>query len=316
MHDDLKLAFAVEDGTLRALKTLQSRFSDELELALEHCRIAVELGLKFDEYSVGVLQEAAGSLLRSYPVGRGDASLDPHVARILSHRDFALALLLRRSVPDAWRVFVQRFGGYVRSLFMRHGQSFEAAQTELEKLITTLGDDSKGPAPIAGYRGSVDLNNWLYCFIRAQEPMPDTGTPDVLPIVNLEHGYVLPLVLNEKELRKHIHHEFAEVWRKLRKSDRHLMESFAFGLPANQALARGGDDERTKTQSTRPVFERHALVVKTLAHALRKAVVGHYRGLVSATVIEEAIINIVTGDLVKKLVPIVRSNPGKLEDTP
>ena len=132
MHDDVKSAYSVVTGAKKTHRILCERFRDEIELALEHCRVAVELGLKFEEYSESVIADAARSLMSSFPVGKTDAALDPHVTRILSHRDYALSLLLRRQVEDAWRIFVQRFGAFIRSLFIRDGKSYEEAQARLE----------------------------------------------------------------------------------------------------------------------------------------------------------------------------------------
>ena len=301
MHEDIKLAGALLDGNTRVKRILRNRFRDEIELALEHCRVAVELGLEFDEYAAGVLSSAARSLLASCPAARPDATLDPHVTRILGHRDFALALLLGRRHEDAWRVFVQRFGSYIRSLYIRDGLSYDEAQSRLEILVRELAGGEDGAAPITAYRGSVDLNNWLYCHVRACEGGQGlSGNPRTSTV---EKSYVLPLVLHEDELRQHVHDEFALLWKRLSPTDQRLLHSWAVGVLADPGERDIGDS--ASGTSWYQLFVRHRDLIASLSQELRKRVVAHYRGLVSAAVVEEAIMNVVTAELAEKLVPVV-----------
>ena len=308
MHDDLRLAVLLLTDTPRATKRFHRRFRDDLDLAYEHCRVAVELGLEFKEYCRGVARSAARSLLSSLPTTSEDAVIDAHVGRVLGHRDFGLALLLRRDVDDAWRAFAQNFGNYLRSLFTRAGMAADLAHDSLLALVEELRQPAPGEteAPIADYRGRTDLNNWLFCYVRRcyKKISPKVESSQTQPSITQALAQIPPH-MDRQQFYEVVRDAFLKVWSDLAERDVRLLEVVAHGGSTQALAASGVLIDKGKAPDAAFLMSRHHHLFQTIYDRCLDQVQREFKGKESALVVEEALREVVIHEFANDLAQVV-----------
>lgn len=293
--DDLRLAANLLDGSRRARRTFRGRFHDEAEIALEHAPRAVELGLRLGDYLDGVAVSAARSLLDGVPASAEDERLDPHVQRVLGHRDFALALLLRRGVKAAWQEFESLFGDYLRSTFVRTGHRPEVAASRVDEVVSLLrGEPGQWRAAIDDYMGRSDLRVWLFVFVRTQIEgrwRREFAPPDLAVPPFTDDGSDLSLTVAAAR----------DVFGDLEPEDRRVLDDMARGAgPAGVAAMLA--EERIRPPTPAALARRHRDVVRT-AHG---KIVDRFHRLQGGerAGAEQRVLDVVLEDAARRLGPV------------
>ncbi|MCB9831409.1 MAG: hypothetical protein H6807_02970 [Planctomycetes bacterium] len=319
MNEDMKLAVGILGDVARSARAFERRFGDDVAAALEHCRTALELGLRYEEYRDAVAQSAARSLLSSMPAEPADARLGPHVSRVLGHRDFGLAILLKRGREDAWQVFVERFGTYLKSLFIRSGRTSDEARDLLLDLVRELRGEDGQIGAIADYRGRSDLQNWLFCYIRASFrggfAARDEGVTGAvtaartasMPIVDLGAAGVSDddQELDRQDFGARLRQVFGDQWQALPPRDQKLIEILAAGGSAVGLAASGILAERNRAPDAAQLLARHRQVLEALFDRFFWKLVESFRGELRAPDVEEALHRQVSGELERELMPVL-----------
>ena len=268
--DDFRMASEILSGVRRASRSFSRRFAEPVARALEHCREAVGLGLQRPAYERAVADAAARSLLASAPLTPMDARLDPHVLRVLGHRDFGLAVLLRDDSEQAWGAFRRRLGPYVARLLVRRG----FAPNEADELVADVIAELRTPSmlddrpPIAGYLGRSDLTLWLFAWVRNEyrgglstDARADAG--DIPPGGASERG---------DPLTKAVRAAAQDVLGRLDEADQALLKILATGGTFRAVAASGLFVERGKPPGPERLLERHRLLIEEVFEGVVGAV--------------------------------------------
>ncbi|HGY89924.1 MAG TPA: hypothetical protein ENK43_01995 [Planctomycetes bacterium] len=287
MNEDFRLAWSIRRDAPKGHKTFRSRFSEALELALEHAPEARGLGLDFEKWAYGVAHAAAESLLGAFPARGTTSPMDAHVARIIAHRDFALAVLLVEGMPGAWGLFRDRFGPYLDGLFLRAGLGRIQRAKKVEELVLELRTPAAKdlPPPIAEYRGTTDLNSWLYAFLRLRMDSGETSSPEarrarmntrVHPVVSISssmgEGRRLPAEDDGGALAR-VLDRARSVWEKLGEADRRLLRMASMGMRPPEILETlQGASTSQSGRAQGDLVERHAQLCHDFFKRIRQGV--------------------------------------------
>ncbi len=287
MNEDFRLAWSIRRDAPRGHKTFRTRFREALELALEHAHEARELGLDFDKWVYGVAHAAAESLLGAHPAWGTTSPMDAHVARIIAHRDFALAVLLVEGMPGAWGLFRDRFGPYLDGLFLRAGLGRIQRAKKVDELVLELRTPPSEdlPPPIAEYRGTTDLNSWLYAFLRLRMDTGEaTGGAEerarmntrVHPVVSISssigEGRSLPAE-DDHDAQSLILDRGRALWEKLGEADRKLLRMASMGMRPPEVLERlQGASSSQSGRAQGDLVERHAQLCHDFFKRIRQGV--------------------------------------------
>ncbi len=287
MNEDFRLAWSIRRDAPKGHKTFRSRYREALELALEHAHEARELGLDFEEWAYGVAHAAAQSLLGAHPARGTTSPMDAHVARIIAHRDFALAVLLVEGMPGAWGLFRDRFGPYLDGLFLRAGLGRIQRAKKVDELVLELRTpvSENLPPPIAEYRGTTDLNCWLYAFLRLRMDSGEASGPEaerarmntrVHPVVSISssmsEGRRLPPEDDEGTLAL-VLEKARYLWERLGEADRMLLRLASTGMRPPEVLERlQGSSASQSGRAQGDLVERHAQLCHDFFKRIRQGV--------------------------------------------
>ncbi|MCA9323053.1 MAG: hypothetical protein KDB53_20090 [Planctomycetes bacterium] len=312
MHDDLKLADSWLAGSTRARSRFAQRFGHEISLTFEHSADARALGLDAEHFRDAVARAASIALLGSVPIDPEGAQLGPHVRRVLSHRDFVLARGLASGAPRAAGLFRERFGDYLRQLFVRSGCTPMEAERLLEEFVRTLGPGPNGVvAEIDEYSGRCDLVHWIYTYVRTRfrggitpAAQPEVrATTQRLRVVDLK-SQAQDVDLDRDALRHDLREVAAEVFSRLGDADRQLIDGLAVGTSVMDHLPNEDHTESRSGVFRRPLepaslLARHAEILCSLHERILKRLGKRWnqRPLVAEDRMAEVLLSAIDRDL-------------------